>query len=239
MRVSYVTSKRLTTIARQLSERERQVANEVDRLNASSAGQLRMLHYADTEAGRRAARRDLQHLTELGVLARLGRRVGGERAGSAGFVFSLDIAGQRLLRSTAQRHRRPWTPGPSQLRHVLMVAQLYVELRTAETDSSKLSVFDAEPAAWRSFYGPAGARVMLKPDAFVRVLNGDYEDSFFVEVDLATEASSRIVAKAKTYISYFQSGREQADRGVFPRVLWAVPNSGRADQLALPGHGLR
>ena len=40
-----------------------------------------------------------------------------------------------------------------------------------------------------------------------------------------------IIAKAKTYVRYWQSGREQAETGIFPFVLWVAPDEARADLL--------
>ena len=117
------------------------------------------------------------------------------------------------------------------LAHALAVAQLYVDLRLATTADVRLSTFDAEPAAWRFFAGPGSSRLVLKPDAFV-VLTGDgYEDRSFVEIDRATESLPRIVEKARTYVRYYQSGREQEHHGVFPLVVWLAPDDRRAAQL--------
>jgi len=65
------------------------------------ARQLRQLHYDESEAGKRLARMDLARLVEWRVMARLDRSIGGVRAGSEGFVFRLDAAGQRLIPSRA------------------------------------------------------------------------------------------------------------------------------------------
>ena len=40
-----------------------------------------------------------------------------------------------------------------------------------------------------------------------------------------------IVSKAKTYCRYWQSGREQMTEGVFPTVLFVVPDDNRRAQL--------
>jgi hypothetical protein len=58
-----------------------------------------------------------------------------------------------------------------------------------------------------------------------------YTDSFFVEMDLATESTTRITEKARAYRLYWQSGREQATEAVFPTVLFIVPSTGRKVQL--------
>src|SRR4029077_3532351 len=73
--------------------------------------------------------------------------------------------------------------------------------------------------------------LVVKPDAYVVTLNSDYQDSWFIELDRATESLPRGLAKCKAYWRYWQSGREQSDRGVFPVVLWVVPDDRRKHQL--------
>lgn len=53
----------------------------------------------------------------------------------------------------------------------------------------------------------------------MRVGIGAYEDRCFVEVDLGTESRLVIAGKLRTYLDYFQAGAEQAEHGVFPRVV--------------------
>lgn len=40
-----------------------------------------------------------------------------------------------------------------------------------------------------------------------------------------------VARKCELYRRYWQSGIEQAQFGVFPRVLWVVPDQARADAL--------
>jgi hypothetical protein len=160
------------------------------------------------------------------VLSRLeGRRVGGKRAGSAGFVYVVGPAGQRLLAAEqAQTVRRTWTPRPSWLKHALAVSHLYVELRQLEhAGELALKVFEAEPRSWRS-YTRAGMATMLKPDAFIELMVGDYLDSYFVEADCGTESTSTLARKLDAYAAYWQSGTEQRQHDVFPKVLWLAPS---------------
>ena len=117
------------------------------------------------------------------------------------------------------------------LRHALAVADLYVQLRLQANTGTPLSRFDSESTCWRSFFGPGGSRLILKPDAFVAVDGAGYEDRAFIEIDRATESLPRIVTKAKTYVAYFQSGREQEQHGVFPLVVWIAPHERRRAQL--------
>jgi hypothetical protein len=61
--------------------------------------------------------------------------------------------------------------------------------------------------------------------------SGDYEDYWFFELDLATETVSRIVRKCAQYLDYYRSGNEQRVSGVFPVVVWLVPNEKRKETL--------
>lgn len=226
----YITRARVAEITERLRPLHWALLTDVARLNVVSGRQLRQLHYPDTASGQRAARRDLAQLVQWRVLARLDRRIGGVRSGSDGFVYRLDVVGQRLLEPERQRYRTPWTPSATHLAHALAVSDLYVQLHR-ESAHWKMLAFDTEPRCWRSFSGPGGAPVVLKPDAFVVGAAGDFEDSWFIEVDRATESLPRITDKAKRYISYWQTGREQRERGVFPKVLWVVPDEHRAVQV--------
>jgi hypothetical protein len=204
---------------------------DVARLNASSGEQLRRLHFGPTQSERRMARLTLQRLTDNRILARLDRRIGGTRSGSDGFVYCLDVAGQRLSYSDRRRFRPPWTPVPSHLDHALAVSQLYVDMTTLDHSEVRLHEFVSEPESWRQYFGPGGARQVLKPDAFAVTTDGEYDDYWLIEVDRATESSTRIIEKLREYIRYFESGREQSRLGVFPRIVWIVQSLKRQEQL--------
>jgi hypothetical protein len=228
----YVTRARIEQLRSRLSSRDHQLLKTVARLNVVSGSQLRRLYYADSPSGQRLARLDLARLSDWRVLARLSQRIGGIRAGSEGYVYALDVAGKRLLESRpARRHWEPWTPRPNHLRHALAVSDLYLQLRLATPTAARLSVFDAEPGCWRRFCGPGGARLTLKPDAYAVIESDHYEDRYFIELDRATEAAPRITEKARAYVRYWQSGREQGTHDVFPLVLWIAPHRQRVRQI--------
>src|SRR5262245_3341192 len=94
MRGQYLTPKVLAGIEAQLAERDWRVLRRVSGLRFVSGSQLRRLELGESSA--RASRRALLRLVHLGVLERLPRQIGGVRAGSAGFVYRLGPAGQRL-----------------------------------------------------------------------------------------------------------------------------------------------
>lgn len=95
----------------------------------------------------------------------------------------------------------------------------------------EILAFDSEPRCWRPYFGPGGAHSTLKPDAFAAVGLEAFEDLYFIEVDCGTEPSTRVLAKAKTYHRYWQTGREQAEVGIFPYVLWIAHDQRRAGFL--------
>lgn len=227
-RGAYVTARRLPELVAGMSDRDWWVVRTLQRIRVATGEQLARLHCADfaTAAADRQCRRVLASLTERGIVARLGRRIGGARSGSAGFVYALDRGGQRLVASGAHP-RRPWTPGLPFLSHTLAISEVYVRLVEAHRFGEvELVSFVTEPGCWRRFAGPHGPLV-LKPDAFVVTAAGEYEDRWYVEVDGGTEASGTLDRKLNAYTAYWRSGSEQAATGAFPRVLWLVPTRAR------------
>jgi hypothetical protein len=79
----------------------------------------------------RRARQSLASLVDRGVIARLPRLVGGVRAGSAGYVYTLDVAGSRLLRPE-HRFRRPDDPGERFLRRSPVGERLRARVEAVE-----------------------------------------------------------------------------------------------------------
>lgn len=220
-----------------LSQRDMEVLQDLAKVRLLTGDQLRRLHlYSGSVATRsRRARALLQRLSQLGLVVRLARRVGGIRAGSSGFVYGLSGLGRAVLAVDGPYgavRRRAWEIGPRLQDHMLFVAELYVELteKSRYADLELLN-FDAEPPCWRKFAGQGGQTVTLKPDAYVRLGLGDVEHSLFVEVDLATESVPTLASKAKVYAAYWRSGQEQAANGVFPKVLWLTTNQARSRQI--------
>lgn len=237
MRRTYVTEARVAELAARLSPTEQAVLETLQRVRVASGAQLTRLHFPPNgteETAARRSRRTLTRLVELRILARLERQVGGARAGSAGFIYGLDVAGQKLAAACGpaggSRVRKPWTPGASFLAHALEVTELYVRLREAEQAGQlELTSFDAEPDCWRTFVGIGGGRVTLKPDAFIRIAVNEYEHLSFVEVDRATHSAPALGRKLTVYRRYWATGREEERFGIFPRVVVLVPSKARRD----------
>jgi hypothetical protein len=185
----------------------------------------------DTAAAR-AGRRALKHLADNRVLDPLPTRtVGGLHGGSDTLVYGVGVAGVKLLARRGLIQKRLGTPGERYVKHTLAITELVVALHEADR-GGVLELIEPpqfEPACWRGFIGAGGSRVVLKPDLFVRVGAGSVsEDRWLIEVDLATEASATIRAKALRHLAYYRSASEP----VHPRVLWAVPDMRRAEQIA-------
>lgn len=240
MTARYLTAARLRELEAALTTRDLAVLRHVSGLRFISGAQLIRLCFADSDdasANARAARRALLRLVRKGALDRLPRPVGGVRAGSAGFVYHLGLGGQRLAMSRGwqpeRRRRRSLSPGTLFVRHALQVAELHTRL--VEGDRSRrfeLLELVPEPFCWRSYNGQGGQRDTLKPDSYVRLGVGAYEHSFFIEVDRGTEGARALEGQMRLYVSYHLSGREQAEHGVFPKVLWLVLTDRRAGVIA-------
>lgn len=232
--MSGLGSSQLVVLTERLSARDRAMAELIARLRLVSGRQLERVFFPGPPSPSRArsARRALARLSDLRVLARLERRVGGVRAGSAGHVYCLDVAGQRLVAywngKGLTRSRSVYEPESPFVRHGLAVSELYVRLVEAEQGGQlELMAFDAEPVCWRSFTGVAGNLVTLKPDSFVSLGVGLDELSSFVEVDCGTEGRGALSRKCQAYIDYFRSGGEQVAHGIFPRVVWLTTTQRR------------
>lgn len=240
MTARYLTAAVLQDLTANLTARDKLVLRRVSDLRFVSGGQLARLCFADSNdatANARAARRSLLRLTRLALLARLPRPIGGVHAGSAGFVYYLGLAGQRL--ATAQgwqperRRRRSLTPGTLFVRHTLQIAELHTRLIEADRSGRvELLALSAEPACWRQWSGHGNLPPILKPDSYVRLGTPDYEDSAFIEVDRGTEGSRALDRQLRTYVAYYDSGQEQAAHGVFPKTLWLAPTDQRVAAIA-------
>jgi hypothetical protein len=229
------STSQLDQLASGLTQRDWMVLQRVAESRLLTGAQLQRLYWHEgKQAARgRLARRALQRLTEHRLLVRLDRRVGGVRAGSSGFVYGIGPVGERLLRRRAGasvRRRFQHLPGARFVAHILAVSELLVAISEAERDGrTDVLVMESEPACWRPFVGRGGGRIVLKPDCFLRLGTGAFEDSWFCEMDLATESPTTVLRKAQVYVAFYRNGTEQAARGVFPKVLWIVPDDRRLE----------
>lgn len=235
-----ISAGRLEAIRQELGETDHAVLMLLAAVRLATGTQMARRLWASTDpsdAQARAARRSLHRLERIGLIGRLGRRMGGARAGSSSLVYRLEAPGHRLI--TPER-RKPVAPGSYiTLSHTLAVTELLVQLHehTTRTDLAVASL-QTEPACWRTFTGPYGEQVFLRPDLFVALAGPMHQDRWFVEVDRATESPARVRAKAKRYLAHFAAGIEQRAHGAYPRVVWAVPDARRRAQLERALHAL-
>ena len=238
-RPSRISAHQLHQLASRLSDQDWRVLSFLSASRLASGKQLvKCLWNADRQSApgqARIARRALKRLCDWRVIDALpGRTVGGLHGGSDTLVYGVGTAGVRLLAWRNQHQKRLGTPGARYVAHTLAATQLVVDLHAADHEGElELIETQQEPACWRTFMGAMGARLTCKPDLFVRVAapGSAYEYRWMVEVDMATEASTTIRAKTERYLAHYRSGREQHEHGVYPRVLWAVPDGRRAEQI--------
>ncbi len=237
--MSRLSAAGLLALAEAIPERERRIVETTGRLRLVAGKQLERLCLSEigqAASRARAARRVLAGLSEQQILFRLERSIGGVRAGSAGHVYGLGPVGKRLIAywqgEGLARVRTPHEPGSIFVRHTLAVAEMYVQLIEAERAGRfELVAFEAEPDCWRPLAGAYGRVETLKPDAFVRLGVGEFEERSFIEVDCGTEGRGALLRKCRRYLAYYQSGVEQAESGVFPRVVFLTTNQARVRLL--------
>lgn len=234
-RSSYITRGRLDLLAPALTDLDWRLIGFVSDYRLVTGGQLIRAFWKTTQretAAARAGRRTLKRLRESRVLDALPRAIGGVRGGSDGLVYGVGIAGRKLLARRGLERRRLGTPGDRYVQHSLSVTEVVVRLHEArQAGRVDLIEVNGEPACWRGFLGPLGERVVLKPDLALRLGAGAYEDIYLLEVDLATEASGTLTGKGRRYLAHYRSGSEQAAHGVYPRIIWTVPDARRGEQV--------
>ena len=220
----------------ELSGKDEAILESLARMRFMTTAQLRDLVFGDkrtASAGLRAANRALARLRASGLITALDRRIGGVRAGSGSYVWTLTEGGARLVGTPGEgRRSRIRQPSRTFLEHHLATAEAVVRLHTAaRRTNNRIVAIQAEPECWRFYVGPHGTRMFLKPDLAVTTTSDSFEDHWFFEVDLDTEPPSRIVRKCRQYETYRRTGLEQQRLGVFPAVVWLVPNEARRTQL--------
>lgn len=229
----YVTAAQLLALREGLSGRDFAVLGAVADARLLTGGQLQRLFFDGNEhaslaSAARTCRRVLQRLTSDRLLVRLERRIGGVRAGSASYVYGLGAVGYRLLDRPGRRNAQ-FEPSGLYVSHTIAIAEIAVQTQIASRGPGmSLLQLQWEPACWRRITGTARE---VHPDLFLAVEAAGLEYRWFVEVDLGTETLPHLLHKCRTFDAYYRTGAEQADHGVFPRVLWLMPNPQRAERL--------
>ena len=227
-----VSGRQLDQIREGLSSRDLAVLRSLREYRLMTGHQIARLHFHDhasPETAGRVCRRVLRRLTNHGLAAHLERRIGGIRAGSSGFIYTLSPVGHRLLGSDSRK--RLAEPRFAFVKHTLAIAELATLLvALSEQRGTEVLGIETEPQVWRNF-NEGLVEAILKPDLAIRIANADYELSWFVEVDCGTESRPVIQRKCQVYVHYQRSGIEQNLQGLFPKVLWVVPDEPRARQI--------
>ncbi|MFJ4220716.1 replication-relaxation family protein [Curtobacterium luteum] len=227
-----VSASRLAWVDDHLPERDRQVLEIVAAHRYLTTRQLERFVFtghASEESAARTSRRVLARLERLQLLASLGRRVGGVRAGSSATVWQLTSASARLLRADGVGFRRH-DPSPRFLRHCLAVADVNLAVRSLAGPARSVAV-QVEPESWRPYLGPGGERRTLQPDLAAELTTDEYEERWFLEVDLGTESLPTLLRQCAQYEAYRNTGTEQAEHGSFPVVWWILTDDHRAERL--------
>ncbi|RSM82554.1 hypothetical protein DMH04_25520 [Kibdelosporangium aridum] len=229
---------RARRLTERLSSRDRAILATLRDLRTASGNQLGRLHVDGDHPimHARKTRAALQRLTELRLIIRLERRVGGVRSGSQGFCYVLSGLGQAVLdleEPAPRRHRRVVETKPAFHNHALAVTETFVQVvERCRSRRAQLLEWSGEPRCWRRFAGSHGQVLTLKPDSYARLAMDDYELSTFLELDLDTESLPTITRKLDLYVAYWRSGIEQHRHGVFPAVWWLVPSLARLDAIS-------
>jgi hypothetical protein len=221
----------LHQLADRLSQRDWNILHFINRHRYATTGQLRRLYFAThatQSAATRACTRVLGRLLKLRLLTRLERRIGGDRHGSAAFIWCLDVVGERLQRLADGKRRRFHEPSFLFLQHSLTITDIHVQLVEAErTGCFNLTQVAIETEAWRPYLTPHGVTTLLKPDMMLSLANHAYRDYWYLEVDLASESLPVLMRKCHAYEDYRHTGQAQQEHQVFPRVLWVMPTPER------------
>ena len=235
-----MTRSDLDTLRDRLTDRDYELLKDVDKFRLLTTKHIQRLHFdpchPTSSASARACNRTLSRLRDAQVLKALQRRIGGVRAGSAGFVWYVGPAGERLLRSlepAAQSGRRNYRePSRHFVEHTLAIADVAVRIIEAgRRGDLELLELQSEPASWQQSLSRFGTAQILKPDMRLVSAKGDFENHWFIEVDMASEHMPVILRQCATYEAFRASGRYQAAFGLFPAVVWVCPTTARAKAI--------
>lgn len=180
-----------------LTQRDRDVCNDVYDHKVLTSTQLQQLHFPHPRVGNRR----LLKLFEHQVLDRFRPR---EPVGSAPFHYILGelgayvIAGERGLDAKKLKDRRrgdlrlAFSP---RLRHIVEVNEFFTRLIVAARRSG-----DHDVARWWS-EGRCAAecRDVVRPDGLGEIVRGAESTSFFLELDRGTERGRRLPDKMRAY----------------------------------------
>lgn len=236
-RISKPELRRLSAL---LDSHEFEILQTINNVKFITANQLQRIFFTKNKnqaTNLRACNRLVNKLKKYGLIASLEQRIGGKRAGSGSTIWTISSAGFQFLRldelnSIKGTKKKLYEPNILFLEHTLAIAEAYTRLKELDRQKKiELLEVQHEPKCWRTF-SLKNTPTYLKPDLFAHFAqNDEYEEFYFMELDQATEAPSRVIRKNKLYIAHFNSGIEQRQNGIYPYVLWITINEKRREQL--------
>ena len=199
---------------------------------------LTALEYASPASALRQTQRHLASLAQQRLLTSLERRIGGWQGGSAVTIWAATTRGHRLVAAEnggwdeeVPRRQRPREVSTTFLDHLLAITEVRTSIEEAVRQEADTEATVAlEPDCWRTALSPSGQPQVLRPDMAVTITSPAYEDHYLVEVDRATENPGRVIATCWRYQEH-QAASSPASDGVFPLVVWLVPNDRRRHRL--------
>ena len=197
---------------------------------------LTALEYASSASALRQTQRHLASLAQQRLLTSLERRVGGWQGGSAVTIWAATTRGQRLVAvdegEKVPRRQRPREVSTTFLDHLLAITEVRTSIEEAVRQEADTEAAVAlEPECWRTRLGPSGQPQVLRPDLAVTITSPAYEDRYLMEVDRATENPGRVIATCWRYQEHQAASSQASDGGVFPLVVWLVPDDRRRHRL--------
>ena len=197
---------------------------------------LTALEYASSASALRQTQRHLASLAQQRLLTSLERRVGGWQGGSAVTIWAATTRGHRLVATgegdEVPRRQRPREVSTTFLDHLLAITEVRTSIEEAVRQEADTEAAVAlEPECWRTALSPSGQVQVLRPDLAVTITSPAYEDRYLVEVDRATENPGRVIATCWRYQEHQAASAQAGDGGVFPLVVWLVPNDRRRHRL--------
>lgn len=232
---------RIRELELHLTDRDERILEDLERFRLLTSAHLQRLHFGVAPHGPhatllgavRATNRVLTRIEKLGVIARVSRRIGGPHHGSSATIWQLAPAGERFLRARRgdPDRRKFGNPGAVFVSHTLAIADVAVAaLEQSRLGGYEVLELETEPTCWRTFQS-GGAALTLKPDLLLVTADADTETHSFCEIDLGTEHLPAIRRKCDVYHRAYRDGSEERARGLFPAVVWIVPDDKRSAAL--------
>ena len=236
---THLSRAQLERIEASLTARDHAALQSIRRYRFLTSSQIGRLYVTDSSSTKSHTRQQnllTKKLSDCGLIQALERRVGGVGGGSSQPVWHLTEAGYRLLTLNdpdSGPRKRFREPSAMFLNHTLAVAECAVQLTCICRTSYDIDLeqVDCEPFCWRYYKDEDGRFTYLRPDLFAITNYDDYEDRWFIEIDLATESPMDVVEKCNAYLRYYYTDIEQKETDVFPLVVWITTDESRKQRL--------